>query len=92
MSIASIISVIGIVVMMLGYGSAVYGFHQMYSFYQLSPAKQELIRAERRIAELLGFDVPIHDVAWIVIGAAVFAVGLVALILNYRKRCAEEKE
>lgn len=91
MSIASIVSIIGIILMILGYGPAVYGIHQMCSFYQLSPAQQELLRTERMLAELLGFDVPIQDTIWIVIGAAVFAVGLAALILSYRKRCAAEK-
>jgi len=36
-------SVIGILLMMVGYGAAVYGFHEYYSFRQLSRLEQEVL-------------------------------------------------
>ena len=78
-------SVIGILLMILGHGSALYGIYQNYSFRQLSRLEQEIVALIDSGASNIGL-------VWIVLGVIVFAVGLAMLIISYRKRCAEDRQ
>ena len=77
-------SVIGILLMMVGFGSAVYGIYENYSFQQLDPLSQGLLELVDRGASSAGL-------IWIILGVIVFAVGLATLVIGYRKQCTESK-